>query len=101
MPHCVSIEWMLQRLRHTGCCTVLDVCVDNREKNSIERTHCLSDFSRLYGNVMTTKAALHLHGLPVFLPKVVCASTLQPKQIKKFHQNVIGGRVEKVMVARK
>lgn len=81
------------------CTHVAEVYVDSE---TTEQHHCLSDFSRLYGNVMTTKAALHLHGLPVFLPKVVCVCKCTlPKQIKKCHQNVIGGRVEEVMVARK
>ena len=66
--------------------------------------NCLSDLSHLYGNVMTTKASLHLHGLPVFLREDVCSSAKGTwrKQIKKFHQNVIGGgRAGEAMVAKK
>lgn len=48
---------------------------DNGEENIREKTgqhHCLSYFSHLYGNVLTTKAGPHLHGLPGFLLRVVC-----------------------------
>lgn len=71
--------------------------MDDRAEKIAERTeqhHCLSDFTRIYGNVMTTKAALHLHDQPGFSPQgcgCVCKCTWH-KQIKKFHQDVIGGK---------
>ena len=37
-----------------------------KEQERTEQHDLLSDFTGLYGNVMTTKAALHLHGLLVF-----------------------------------
>lgn len=99
MPHSVFIVLMHQIYTLSYCYehTRINWQVYNREESRREKTeqhHCLSYFFRLYGNVLTTKAALHLHGLPVILLRVVClCKCTWPKQIKNFHQDVIGGRV--------
>lgn len=53
----------------------------------------------LYGNVLTTGAALHLHGFSVLLLDLFECTSL--KQIKEFHQNLIGRRGEEEVEARK
>lgn len=85
--------------------------MDNREENSGEGSElhrCLSDFTRLYGNVMTTKL-LCTCVAPLFSCSELCvciwASALglrRLKKKKKTRQDVIGGgRAEEVVVARK
>lgn len=89
---CVRTSWRLMALIHGEPNTYSNMCVyvyastcahmllsskwttdGNGWEGSVQH-RCLSDFTCLYGNVMTTKAALHLHGLSVFLLTVSCLS---------------------------
>ena len=87
MPRRVFFLFMHQRLRNASgcsvqmlyillfafmcvyvhtCCWVVAGQQRGKEQERTEQHDLLSDFTGLYGNVMTTKAALHLHGLLVF-----------------------------------
>lgn len=73
--------------------------VDSRKKNSRERPERHSyGSSCLFGIVMITKAAPARPPQGVSMCAHLCKCTWL-KQIKKFNQDVIGGRTEEVMVA--
>lgn len=120
MPHCVSVVLMQQRLRHAGWCTVL-VCtrcvslfmcvwahtlpnsmwkIAGKGLNSI---NCCR-ISLVAMEMLWQQNLLCSCMASLFFSATMCVRMCKctwPKQIKKIHQNVIGGRVEEVMVARK